>query len=98
MNPTIKDIVKTKLHKLLDARFIYPILDSECVSPLVVVPKKNGKCIICVDYRELNKSSRKDHFPLPFIDRVLDTLFGKKYFFFLYGFSGYNQVQIHLVD
>ena len=59
-----------------------------------MVPKKNGKWRICVDYRELNKATQKDHFPLPFIDQVLDTLVGKKLFSFLDGFSGYNQIQI----
>ena len=77
MNLALKDIVKEVLHKLLDARFIYPISDSEWVSPLVLVPKKNGKWRICVDYRELNKATKKDHFPLPFIDQVLDGLAGK---------------------
>lgn len=74
--------------------FIYPIFDSKWVSPLVVVPKKNGKWRICVDYREINKETQKDHFPLPFIDQVLDTLARKKLFSFLVGFSGYNQIQI----
>ena len=94
MNPTLKNIVKEELHKLLDAGFIYPISDSQWVSPLVMVPKKNGKWRICMDYRELNKAMQKDHFPLPFIDQVLDTLAGKKFFSFLDGFSGYNQIQI----
>eukprot|EP00253_Pinus_taeda_P005557 PITA_05557 len=67
---------------------------SEWVSPLVLVPKKNGKWRIYVDYKELNKSTKKDHFPLPFIDQVLDGLEGKKFFSFLDGFSGYNQIQI----
>ena len=40
MNPTLKDIVKEGLLKLLDAGFIYPISDSEWMSPLVLVPKK----------------------------------------------------------
>ena len=47
-----------------------------------------------MDYRELNKETQKDNFPLPFIDQVLDTLSGKNFFSFLDGFSGYNQIQI----
>ena len=94
MNPTLKDIVKEELQKLLNARFIYPISNSEWVFPLVLVPKKNGKWRICVDYRELNKAKKKDHFPLSFIDQVLDGLAWKKFFYFLDGFSGYNQIQI----
>ena len=78
MNPTLKDIVKEELQKLLDAGFIYPISYSEWLSPLVLVPKKNGKWIICVDYRELNKAIKKDHFPFPFINQVLDGLAGKE--------------------
>ena len=53
---SIKDIVKEELQKLLDAGFIYPISNSEWVSPLVLVPKKNWKWRICVDYKELNKA------------------------------------------
>ena len=49
---------------------------------------------MCVDFRELNKATLKDYFPLPFIDQVLDTLSGKKYFSFLDGYSGYNQIRI----
>ena len=79
---------------MLDVGFNYPISDSKWVSPLVIVPKKGGKWRICVDYRELNKTTKKDHFPLPFIDQVLDTLTGKKYFSFLDGYSGYNQISI----
>ena len=68
MNLALKDIVKEELQKLLNVNFIYPISDNKWVSPLVVVPKKNGKWKICVDYRELNKATLKDYFPLPFID------------------------------
>jgi hypothetical protein len=42
----------------------------------------------------LNKATLRDHFPLPFIDQVLDSLAGKKFFSFLDGFSGYNQIKI----
>ena len=82
MNPALKDIVKEELQKLLKYGFIYPISDSKCVSPLVVVPKKFiGKWRICVDFRQLNKVTLKGYFPLPFIDQVLDTLSGKQSFF-----------------
>jgi hypothetical protein len=98
MNTTLKDIVKEELQKLLQDNFIYPISNSKWVSPLVIVPKKNGKWRICVDFRELNKATYRDYFSFPFIDQVLDTLFGKKYFSFLNGFSGYNQIQISQED
>ena len=68
LNPHLRDIVKEELQKLLDLDFVYPILGSQWVSPLVIVPKKNGKWWIYVYYRELNKAAQKDHFPLPFID------------------------------
>ncbi|KAH9792219.1 hypothetical protein KPL71_004032 [Citrus sinensis] len=49
---------------------------------------------VCMDYKKLNKATRKDHFPLPFIDQMLDRLAGKQYYCFLYGYSGYNQIAI----
>lgn len=94
MNPNLRKIVKEKLQKLLNVWFIYLIYDSEWVSPLVIVPKKNGKWRVYVDYRALNKATQKDHFPLPFIDQVLDSLSRKNFFYFLDGFSGYNQIKI----
>jgi hypothetical protein len=90
MNPNLKEIVKEELQKLLNAGFIYPISNSGWVSRLVIVPKNNGKRRECVDYRALNKETQKDHFPLPFIDQVLDNIVEKKYFSFLDGFSGYK--------
>src|SRR3984885_7727116 len=98
MNPNLREIVKEELQKLLKVNFIYPISDSQWVSPLVVVPKKNGKWRICVDYRQVNKATLKDYFPLPFINQVLDTLARKSSFSFLDGFSGYNQIRIALED
>jgi hypothetical protein len=62
MSPTLKDIVKCEPHKILDEGFIFPILDSEWLSPLVIVNNKGGKWRIYVDYREINKANGKDHF------------------------------------
>ena len=51
-----------------------------------------------MDYKKLNKATRKDHFPLPFIDQMLDKLVGKQYYCFLDGYSGYHQIAIVLED
>ncbi|XP_024028191.1 LOW QUALITY PROTEIN: uncharacterized protein LOC112093618 [Morus notabilis] len=53
---------------------------------------------VCMGYRKLNKATRKDHFPLPFIDQMLDRLAGREYYCFLDGYSGYNQIAIALED
>ena len=45
---------------------------------------------ICIDYRKLNKATHKDHFPLPFLDQMLDRLARHNYYCFLNGYSGYN--------
>ena len=53
---------------------------------------------MCIDYRMLNKATRKDHFPLPFIDQILERLAGQSFFCFLDGYSGYNQVPVFPED
>jgi hypothetical protein len=53
---------------------------------------------MCIDYRKLNKATRKDHLPLPFIDEMLESLAKHSYFCFLDGYSGFMQVPIHPDD
>ncbi|GJQ90652.1 reverse transcriptase domain-containing protein [Tanacetum coccineum] len=53
---------------------------------------------VCIDYRKLNEATRKDHFPLPFMDQMLERLAGNEYYCFLNGFSGYFQIPIDLKD
>ena len=77
INPFLQEIVKGELCKLPTVGFIYPIYNSRWVSSLVFVTKKSGKWWICVGYRALIKFIEKDHFPLPFIDQILDKLVGK---------------------
>ena len=103
LNPRYSMMVKEELDKLLEAGFIYPVNNSEWVSPIVIVPKKVGpdgktKIRVCQDFRKLNAATKKDHFPLPFIDMVLDHVAGQECFSFLDGFSGYNQVSIRKED
>ncbi|GAU36667.1 hypothetical protein TSUD_15800 [Trifolium subterraneum] len=112
LNPTMKEVVKKEFLKLLEAGMIYPISDSEWVSPVHVVSKKGGMTVIrndkneliptrtvtgwrmCIDYRRLNKATRKDHYPLPFMDQMLERLAGQEYYCFLDGYSGYNQIEV----
>ena len=49
---------------------------------------------VCIDYRRLNEVTRKDHFPLPFIDQVLERVYGHPFYCFLDGYSGYFQIEI----
>ncbi|GJW78815.1 reverse transcriptase domain-containing protein [Tanacetum coccineum] len=49
---------------------------------------------VCIDYQKLNEATRKDHFPLPFMDQMLERLAGNEYYCFLDGFSGYFQIPI----
>ncbi|GKE13337.1 reverse transcriptase domain-containing protein, partial [Tanacetum coccineum] len=49
---------------------------------------------VCIDYRKLNDATQKDHFPLPFIDQMLERLCGNEYYCFLDGFSGFFQIPI----
>ncbi|GJZ48218.1 hypothetical protein Tco_0602050 [Tanacetum coccineum] len=53
---------------------------------------------VCIDYRKLNEATRKDHFPLPFMDQMLERLAGNEFYYFLDGFSGYFQIPIDPQD
>ncbi|GKB41823.1 reverse transcriptase domain-containing protein [Tanacetum coccineum] len=80
VNPKIHEVIKKEVIKLLDAGMIYPISDS---------PWR-----VCIDYRKLNEATRKDHFPLPFMDQMLERLADNEFYCFLDGFSGYFQIPI----
>jgi len=105
LNPSMQEVVRGEVIKLLDAGIIYPISDSKWVSPIHVMPKRAGVTVVqnkegelvstrvqsgwrvCIDYRKLNTTTRKDHFPLPFIDQMVERLAGHEYYCFLDGYS-----------
>ena len=66
----------------------------QAARPVVLVPKKDGTTRFCIDYRKLNSITKKDVYPLPRIDDILDTLGGAKYFTSLDLASGYWQVSL----
>jgi hypothetical protein len=53
---------------------------------------------MCIDYQNLSKETKKDHFLLPFIDEMLERLANHSFFCFLDGYSGYHQILIHPDD
>ena len=98
MNPNYAKVVKEDLEILLKAGFIEPVDQATWLSPIVVVPKKNGKLWICVDFKSFNAATKKDPYPLPFTNEVLDTVIGYAAYSFIDCFSGYHQVHIHEND
>ena len=74
--------------------FLKVILYPELLANIVPVPKKDGRVRICIDYRDLNKASPKDDFPLPHIDVLVDNTAGHKMLSFMDGFTGYNQIKM----
>ena len=51
---------------------------------------------VCIDCKRLNAVTRKDHFPLPFIDKLLKRIYGHQFYCFLNGYSGYFQIEIDM--
>ena len=86
--------VKEEIMKLLKVGFIKVIEHPTWLANIVVIIKSNGKIRICVDFRDLNKASPKDDFPLPNIDMLVDSTASYKVKSFVDGFAGYNQIRM----
>ena len=84
--------VKKEIQKQLSVGFLSVVEYPEWLANVVPVPKKDGKVRVCVDFRDLNKASPKDDFPLPHIDMLVDSTAGHPMLSFMDGFSGYNQI------
>jgi hypothetical protein len=98
INPILLPVIEKEVKKLMDAKIIVPLRYSEWVANLVPVRKKNGEIRLCVDFRNLNRSSLKDNYPLPKMDHVLEKVVGANRMSMIDGFSGYNQIVVHQDD
>ena len=77
MNPQYKEKFKAELDRLLDARIIDLVEESEWINPIVVQDKKAmGEVRICVDLRKPNDACLQDPFPTPFTSEVLESVEG----------------------
>ena len=92
-----QQFIKEEIDRLLKTGLIKPS-KSQWTSPVVVVEKKNGKKRLCVDYRKLNNVTKRDHYPLPRIDDMLETLQGSQWFASLDLASGFWQVELEPKD
>ena len=88
-------ILKIKeVEKQLKASFHTATFYSDWAANIVPMPKKDGKVRMCVDYRDLNRASLKDNFPLPYIGTLIDNTMTNMFFSFMDGFSSYNQIKM----
>ncbi|RVW57870.1 Retrovirus-related Pol polyprotein from transposon 17.6 [Vitis vinifera] len=95
------------IYPISDSPWVSPTQVVPKKSGITVVQNEKGEEIttrltsgwrVCIDYRKLNAVTRKDHFPLPFIDQVLERVSGHPFYCFLDGYSGYFQIEIDLAD
>jgi hypothetical protein len=87
------------IYPIPDSKWVAPIHVVPKKTEIMLVKNKKDELIptrissgwrICVDYRKLNLSTCKDHFPLPFMDQMIERVTGKSFYCFLDGYSGYN--------
>nr|GEU52246.1 hypothetical protein [Tanacetum cinerariifolium] len=88
VNPKIYDVIKQEGG--------FTVVENED-NELILTRLVMGWCV-CIDYHKLNEATRKDHFPLPFMDQMLERLARNQYYCFLNGFSGYFQIPIDPKD
>nr|GEW24423.1 reverse transcriptase domain-containing protein [Tanacetum cinerariifolium] len=106
-----KEVIKIldagMIYPISDSPWVSPIHCVPKKGGMTVVANENNELIltrlvtgwrVCMDYRKLNDATRKDHFPLPFMDQMLKRLAGNELYCFLDGFSGYFQIPIDPKD
>lgn len=107
MDVVRKEIMKLKeagiIYPISDSTWVSPTQVVPKKSGITVVQNAEGDMVptrvqngwrVCMDYRKLNDATRKDHFPLPFIDQMLERLAGKSHYCCLDGYSGFHQIPI----
>jgi len=106
-NEVIKLLDNGIIYPISDSKWVSPTQVVPKKSEVTVITNEKNELIptrtitgwqMCIDYRKLNSMTRKDHFPLPFMDQILERVAGHEFYCFLDGYSGYNQIEIALED
>jgi hypothetical protein len=92
------EAAKAEVHHLQEANFIKPVAYPTWLSNVVMVQKKSGKWRMCIDFTSLNKACPKDNFPLPRIDKIVDSAARCEVMSLLDCFSGYHQIYMKEED
>jgi hypothetical protein len=92
------EAAKAEVHRLLEANFIEPVAYPTWLANVVMVQKKSGKWWMCIDFTSLNKACPKDNFPLPRIDKIVDSAARCEVMSLLDCFSGYHQIYMKEED
>ena len=91
-NPNMLDDIKKETERLLEAKFIRPCRYAEWISNIAPMYKKNGKLRVCIDFRDLNKATAMDGYPMPIADMLVDATAEHKVISFMDNNIGYNQI------
>ncbi|RVW62120.1 Retrovirus-related Pol polyprotein from transposon 17.6 [Vitis vinifera] len=106
-NEVLKLLNAGIIYPISDSSWVSPTQVVPKKSGITVMKNDEGELIptrlttgwrVCIDFRKLNAVTKKDHFPLPFLDQVLERVAGHDYYCFLDGYSGYFQIAIALED
>jgi hypothetical protein len=102
-NEVLKLLDASIIYPIADSRWVSLVHCVPKKGGITVVPNENNELIpqrvvvgyrMCIDFRKVNKVTKKDHYPLPFIDQMLEKLSKKTHFCFLDGYSGFSQIAV----
>jgi hypothetical protein len=92
MKAKVLEEVKKEVEKMLEAGFIRTCRYAEWISSVVPVQKKDDRWRVCVDFRDLNRATPKDEYPMPVAETLINAAAGHKMLSFMDGNAGYNQI------
>jgi hypothetical protein len=92
MRTEVLEEVKKEIEKMLEAGFIRPCRYAEWISSIVPVQKKDGRWRVCVDFRDLNRSTPRDEYLMPVAEMLINVAVGNKILSFMDGNADYNQI------